>query len=174
MNKPYESFKRKIFILRHAKAETGHGLKDFDRPLADKGIQQAQELGSFLDERDWLPELIMTSPALRTKQTSKNLISSLSKRIPLEEKHIIYEGYRDDLFEVFQKTQDTHTRVMMVGHNPDIHGLAALLTTPEQSNDYLYLQTVYKTCTLAILGTNIDKWSQLRPHSCTLLSYIRL
>lgn len=174
MNKAYDRFKRKIFILRHAKAEIGQGLRDFDRPLAQRGIQDAQALGGYLQDHGWLPDLIITSPALRTKQTMQNLQAPLDQKISYEENQTIYDGHRGDLLEIINKASDGYERIMMVGHNPDIHGIAALLTIPEANTEYHKLQTMYKTCTLSILGTNAESWADVTPQSCELLEYIRL
>ena len=62
---------RELQLLRHAKSdwETG-ALNDFDRPLAKRGLNQAPGIGTWLLEEDLVPDLVLSSPAQRAKETA--------------------------------------------------------------------------------------------------------
>ena len=64
---------KEILLLRHAKSSwknSSNGqLNDIDRPLNKRGLEDATYIGIYLKKLDLFPDLILSSPALRTKQT---------------------------------------------------------------------------------------------------------
>ncbi len=58
-----------LYLLRHAEAEP-YRADDFSRKLTDKGERQARLVGAFLDEKGLKPDLILSSPVLRARQTA--------------------------------------------------------------------------------------------------------
>lgn len=60
-----------IGFLRHAEAEDGHG-SDFGRKLTPKGLEQAAKAGKFFQRNGLLPDLIVTSPVVRARQTPRS------------------------------------------------------------------------------------------------------
>ena len=69
---------RELQLLRHAKSdwETG-ALNDFDRPLAKRGLKEAPGVGAWLLEEGRVPDLVVSSPAQRAKETAL-LVCALS------------------------------------------------------------------------------------------------
>ena len=62
---------KKLLLIRHAKAEKDITVKDIDRPLKYIGIQDATFMAERLKERSLIPQILITSPALRTKTTAE-------------------------------------------------------------------------------------------------------
>ena len=61
---------RQLMLLRHAKAELGGpGMTDFERPLAGRGRKAAARMGRYLAENGLAPDLVLCSPARRTRET---------------------------------------------------------------------------------------------------------
>jgi phosphohistidine phosphatase len=60
---------RSIVLLRHAKAERPTGAADADRPLTARGHADAAAAGAWLAHGGYLPEVVICSPAKRTRQT---------------------------------------------------------------------------------------------------------
>lgn len=61
---------RTLFLLRHAKASRDDAmLDDFDRPLTERGIEDAALMGQLIADRGWWPARALVSPAMRTRQT---------------------------------------------------------------------------------------------------------
>ena len=60
---------RTLVILRHAKAERPAELADADRPLTQRGHADAAAAGAWLAARGYRPDLVLCSPAKRTRQT---------------------------------------------------------------------------------------------------------
>ncbi|MEI9417788.1 histidine phosphatase family protein [Mesorhizobium sp. Cs1321R2N1] len=69
---------KQLLLLRHAKSSWDDpDLDDFDRPLAERGLKAARLIGRELAARDWLPDLALVSPALRTRDTWRLVASEL-------------------------------------------------------------------------------------------------
>jgi phosphohistidine phosphatase len=63
-----------ILFLRHAKSSWNHpGLSDFDRPLANRGLKDAPSMGKFLHGAGYSPQVVVSSPARRARQTTELL-----------------------------------------------------------------------------------------------------
>src|SRR5205823_3269897 len=66
-----------LLLLRHAKSSwDDSSLRDFDRPLAPRGKRDAPSMGRVLKEQGPLPDLIISSPAVRAKETIEAFVKS--------------------------------------------------------------------------------------------------
>ncbi|MEL7147269.1 MAG: histidine phosphatase family protein [Bacteroidota bacterium] len=120
---------KKIFLIRHAEAAMPDGgMKDFDRPLTASGIRDATHLGKYLAKRDILPDVFLSSSALRTRQTSEEIALQIKYEIQkISFKDRLYEpSVRELLMEINQLGQGNV--VLMVSHNPSISYLAEYLS----------------------------------------------
>ena len=62
---------RRLYIIRHGKSSWDHEmLDDIDRPLADRGLRNAEEMALRFKERELVPQLVYTSPANRALNTA--------------------------------------------------------------------------------------------------------
>lgn len=156
---------KKLYILRHAKSSWDNPiLADFERPLNERGINTAHFMGEFITENEFLPDLILSSPATRARETS-NIVKKkahLHADIKLEEN--IYEASPQTLLKVVSELKENFQSVLLVGHNPGLEGLIKLLTTENQS---------MPTAGLAVIELNIEKWNEVKPESGNLLDMIR-
>ena len=61
-----------VLILRHAKSSWSNpSLADIDRPLNKRGKNDAPRMGTLIKEQDIVPDLILSSPALRARKTAE-------------------------------------------------------------------------------------------------------
>lgn len=60
---------RTLVLLRHAKAESAAGTPDIDRRLTSRGHADAAAAGAWLGNQRCWPQLVICSPARRTRQT---------------------------------------------------------------------------------------------------------
>jgi phosphohistidine phosphatase len=112
-----------LILLRHGKAEDGHPRGDFARELTEKGRQQAERAADLLKRLDRLPEVVLTSPRVRARQTAEAFCRAAGCAAPVVEPWIDC-GMRPEsaLGELVGYTG--FERVMMVGHEPDFSALA--------------------------------------------------
>lgn len=74
---------KQLLLIRHAKSDWGNaGLRDFDRPLNGRGKSSAPEMAERLVKQQIVPELIVSSPALRAITTAQYFATAW--HIPLE------------------------------------------------------------------------------------------
>ncbi|WP_239089612.1 SixA phosphatase family protein [Sphaerimonospora thailandensis] len=113
---------RTLVVVRHAEAGHVPGLPDRERPLTEGGEHDAREAGELIGRLN--PELVVCSPAVRTRRTAE----LLDLDAPVEIEREIYEAYPEELLELLCRTDpDVHTLVL-VGHNPGVHQLVLGLT----------------------------------------------
>ncbi|WP_326599744.1 SixA phosphatase family protein [Streptomyces sp. NBC_01803] len=117
---------RRIVLLRHAKAEWPE-VSDHDRPLAERGRKDAPVAGRWLAGAGLSPELTLCSTAVRARETWKLCAPELPRRPRTVYDERLYEASVGELIAVINDVEDEVRDVMMVGHNPAIHGLADAL-----------------------------------------------
>ncbi|NUR89718.1 MAG: histidine phosphatase family protein [Nonomuraea sp.] len=107
-------------MLRHAKAAQVPGLADSERPLTDRGQDDARRAGDELRSLDLEPDLVLCSPALRTRQTAELAFPGMS----ISYERDIYQAYPEELLELVHRIEAEHATVVLCGHNPGVHELA--------------------------------------------------
>lgn len=115
-----------LILWRHAEAEPGHeGLPDLERALTSKGQKQAKRMGKWLDSQ--LPEncRILVSPAVRTVQTAEGLGRKYKTHAEL------VPGAEPEAILLAANWPAGRETVVIVGHQPTLGQVAALLLTGE-------------------------------------------
>jgi len=154
---------KNIYFLRHAKSSwNDFRLKDFDRPLATRGIQDADLMGNYFLSKKIKLDLIISSPSRRTKETIDHFFLKTRQNIVYEEK-IYHCGIEEILSELYGLDESIKS-VMVVGHNPSMHEITEHLTGK-------YLEK-YPTCGLAALSY-IDIWTELKERSADLEFFLK-
>jgi phosphohistidine phosphatase len=116
-----------IQLLRHGKAAPhGHPEGDFARELVEKGRDQARRAARFLAAADCLPELVLTSPVLRARQTAGIFCETAGLEAPLLQPWLAC-GMRPEVAAAELAGFREFARVMIVGHEPDFSSLVEWL-----------------------------------------------
>lgn len=125
---------RQLILLRHAHAmPAAPGQADFDRALSPEGLAEAEAAGQWLQARGLQPDRVLCSPARRTRETLEPVLSTLGYADQRLEQDI-YEASCGTLIALVDAHRDVE-RLMLVGHNPGLEQLVALLDRG-QSGDY--------------------------------------
>jgi phosphohistidine phosphatase len=116
-------------IVRHAKAERPAGVADLDRPLTQRGHADAAAAGAWLAARGYRPDLVLCSPAKRTKQTWRGVSVALAGTPAPEVRYesALYYGGPEEALDLVREVPETIGAVLLVGHNPGVSMLSALL-----------------------------------------------
>lgn len=130
--------KYQLIIMRHAKSDWSEaGRSDFDRPLTNRGIKAAKQMGKWLKHKQFRLDRILCSPALRAKQTCHRVVNELS--LPETEVYLeptIYDASCNDLIAlVKQYSKGIHT-LLIIGHNPGLDQLLCNLSQDPPPVDY--------------------------------------
>jgi phosphohistidine phosphatase len=120
-----------LFLVRHAKSSRDDpSLPDRDRPLDDRGRQDAPKMGKRLAKRDVKPDLLLSSPALRALTTAQLIAEEIGyKRKDIVVDDRLYASSADDLLAVIRALDKKLNRVMLFGHNPEFADLAHRLSS---------------------------------------------
>jgi len=126
---------RTLTIIRHAKSSWDDlYIRDFDRSLNDRGINDAPRIGRALKKKDFTPDVIVTSPAVRAKQTAQFICDEVNYSYSdIIEEPAIYEASLAHLQSLIE-AQPTHIQhLALIGHNPGLESLC-LYTEGESIN----------------------------------------
>jgi phosphohistidine phosphatase SixA len=119
---------RELLLLRHAEAmSAGPDGRDTERPLSLHGEAQARAAGAWLAEHGAAPDAVLCSPARRTQMTADAVGKAL--RVPKPQfVHAIYRATPGELLALIENHAPDARQVLLVGHNPGMEELLALLT----------------------------------------------
>lgn len=163
------SFRRKImktlYILRHAKSDWNNAaLSDFERPLNERGRKIAPLMGKLMKERNFTPQLIISSPAVRAKQTAELIKENARIESEIKFDSRIYEAHPQTLLKIVSEIDDANDSALIVGHNPGFENLVRILTAKIEP---------MPTAALAIVDLNINHWNQTSSATGTLRDLLR-
>jgi phosphohistidine phosphatase len=158
---------RTLYLLRHAKSSWDDpGIPDRERVLAPRGRKASKRIASHLDREGIRPELVLCSPARRTRETLDRIGDALgAPKVVFDEQ--LYGADDDELLSRLHEVPDRFGSVMLVGHNPGIADLLALLAADRRS-----LPGEVPTGALATLSVPVDEWADLAPHSARLDAFV--
>lgn len=157
---------KQIIFVRHAKTEPwDFGKEDFSRKLTKRGIHDSEIIAKSLKSKSLIPEKVYTSSALRAVETTDIFLEHLE----IDADRIVT---MDDLYE-YVSTQDIQDligecpneqeSIMIVGHNPWISNVAAML-----SKDF---HSILATTGTVVLEYKVKKWSEVHPGKGKLIYY---
>jgi phosphohistidine phosphatase len=161
---------RTLILLRHAKAETPGDIDDYERALTARGDSDATAAGSWLADEKVHPDLVICSPAKRTRQTWQHTAVALAngeKSRPSPEVHYeddLYWGGRTEVFDLLRAVPDTIRTILVVGHNPTMSEVSALLMPDDQFTGAV---VEMKTAGLAV-HTGDRPWALVEPGAMRL------
>ena len=155
--------KRELILMRHGKSDWSKPLSDYLRPIKKRGYREAQKVGEWLKEEGLVPDLIISSPAQRARETAETVAKSMgydTGNIFWNES--VYMADVSELLDAIATTPDECTRLMVVGHNPGLEDLVFYLTKEVDIPDD---GKVMPTATVAVMSTERD-WADLEHASC--------
>ena len=140
-----------LYLLRHAKSSwADESMRDFDRPLANRGREACAVVGEFIEEKGIEFELVLVSTAVRTRETIALVKDRAKFQAEVRYDERIYEATTSQLVEVISQVENDRKSVLLVGHNPGIEDLLALLTGEHHQ---------VTTATFAKIELNASEWS---------------
>ena len=119
-----------VIFLRHAKSDWHAGASnDIERPLNQRGRHAAAAVGSFLAETSHVPDLVLCSPATRTRQTLELAMEAGGWTSPTETADELYYGSVNHMIALACQRRAPVT--MLVGHEPTTSTAIGRLTGAE-------------------------------------------
>lgn len=129
---------KRLTLIRHAKSSwEDETLADHERPLGKRGERDAPRMGERLRARHARPSLIVSSTALRAKQTAEIIADALEyPRELIDYAPALYMASPDTILGLAAAQDDGHSDVALVAHNPGLLELTRSLL-PDWPHDNL-------------------------------------
>lgn len=147
---------KRVIIVRHAKAVPYGYDDDIERDLAERGEEDADLISKEVANQKILPDLIISSPANRARQTAEIFARNLhypTDKIRLEKK--LFTGKSPENFLLMlQDLEEEFNTVFVFGHNPSV---------------YYYMNHLLRhfvedvpTCSTIAIDFNVNSWNDLK------------
>jgi phosphohistidine phosphatase len=166
-------FLKRIWIMRHAKSDwSSPELSDFERPLNKRGKRNAPSMGKWMRKTGQSPDLIVSSPAERARQTVQLVCRQLGAAVSgsagggyegaIEWWEEMYPGIVQQTIEHLKNLGADAKHVLLVGHNPHMERLVSALVSEGS------LRVRLPTASIAVLHSDIENWQELEPATTEL------
>lgn len=139
-----------VYLLRHAHAAWARpGQRDFDRPLDDRGVTDAQLVAAAFAQYSLLPATILCSTARRCQETCEIFLDHLPERPTLISDDQLYS--QDENYYVEALAAQSETPVLLIGHNPMMEDTTRALSASANDRPGERLQKGFPTAGLATI-----------------------
>lgn len=159
---------RSLILMRHAK-QSALAARDHDRPLTDTGRDDARRVGVRLAGIGPIPELVLSSTALRCRETCQALSTGLGEALEVDFEPRLYNASSRGLLNAITGVDDAIERLLLLAHNPGISMLGLELGEMSEA-DHAALRAGFTPATIAcfeIEGT----WSTVSAQTARLLRF---
>ncbi|HSM23786.1 MAG TPA: histidine phosphatase family protein [Anaerolineaceae bacterium] len=142
-----------LLVMRHAKSSwKDQEIPDHDRPLKKRGRKDIVNMAKILKKKGLVPDHIISSTAVRAKDTASLMIEKLNYKGKIELVEEFYMAEPEAYIEHIAKVPKNVDTLLIIGHNPGLEGL--VMTLGDKINSL-------PTGSIAKLYLFIDKWSEL-------------
>ena len=163
---------RRLFLVRHAKAEPAVGRDDYERKLTDRGREDARRMAAALKARNMAPEVLIHSGAARAMETAEIFAAMWENKIPLEKDLRIYDASPSTLFAIVRGLPDSRKRAALVGHNPGLAEFALSLVGSGAQEEIRRMALKFPTCAVAALDFRVQAWDDAERGSALLSLFL--
>jgi phosphohistidine phosphatase len=170
---PEEPPMRRLMLLRHAKSDwAAAGARDQERPLSARGREAAPKMGAYMARHALMPDLIMASTAVRVGQTLDLVLPAFDESPKVVRDERLYEAEGGKLLDVIKEAPRSAHSLLLVGHNPGLAELAALLMAAGDVEARQRLIEKFPTAALAVIDFALDDWAKVHPKAGRLDRFV--
>ncbi len=145
---------KKIILFRHGKSDwKASYASDHERPLARRGEAAADRMGRFLAAAGEVPDLAVTSTAVRASETLRRAILAGGWRCRVEESDELYLASSGELLSYIRFLHESDAAVVLVGHEPSWSALLARLVGGGAFR--------FPTATMARIDLDVGTWDEV-------------
>jgi phosphohistidine phosphatase len=110
-------------------------------------------MGKLLRREDIIPDLIVSSTAVRAKKTAELVANACKYKGKIAFDNLLYGTNSRRYLRTIEGLSDKYITVLLVGHNPTVEETIEILTNSPD--------IIMPTCALAQIILRIQKWSDL-------------
>ena len=166
---------RLLLLMRHGKAENSSGQLDHERALAERGQSQARLVGEYLAAQNVEVSRVLVSDSTRTAQTWEGVRSQMTDfdgEVTSHEE--IYSGGPSELLSLVRGVAPKHAVVLVIGHEPTISSLSALLADDDSDAGATAQARIgMPTGSMSVLSGSLENWEALGEDALTLHTIVR-
>ena len=154
---------KRLILMRHAEAGWHINMDDHERPLSASGIRDAKKIGSWLKEKAYMPDEVISSTSVRTRET----LSYLLLDCPQIFERSLYLADADQRKSTLQ-TLLSET-VILLAHNPGITELAHDLMNHEEKHENFM---DFPAASTLVIDFKPDRWSEIKSDSGIFVDFV--
>ncbi len=153
-----------LILFRHAKSSWDDPtLEDFDRPLTARGKKAAPKMAAHLAKQGFVPDLILCSASLRTRQTLDLALPAFAPKPKVDYAAALYEASLPTLLAIVRDAPEDARKLMVIGHNPGLQSFALYLVGRGEPAMRRALAGKLPTAGIAAITFKAESWSGLQP-----------
>lgn len=156
---------KNLYLIRHAKSDWDNPkLSDRERPLNKRGKRDAPKMAEILHKKNIDPQLLISSPSVRTMTTAKYFCEKLKydyNKITVD--NDIYLASLETLISIIKNMDDNLNSVVMFAHNPGITELVNNLSKEKVNN--------VPTCGIAAISFEANHWNEINKSNSSLVFF---
>ncbi|TMV03277.1 histidine phosphatase family protein [Ruegeria sediminis] len=156
---------RTLILIRHAKSSWDDlTLDDHDRPLNKRGRRSAEAIGAWLKRKGWLPDEVLSSTSVRTRETWARMALDVDKVTFTGD---LYHASPEETLSLLSEAKgDT---VLLLGHNPGFAEFAGEIVDEAPMHARFF---DFPTCATAVIRFDIDDWRDVKWHSGEAVDFV--
>jgi phosphohistidine phosphatase len=120
-------------------------------------------MGRFIKKERLKPDLVLSSPAVRARDTIRIVLESAGLAVAVRYEPDIYLASCARLLEVVSQIENDRHRVVVVGHNPGMEELIHRLTGVARP---------MPTAALANVALDVEQWTEVSARNCGHLEWL--
>jgi phosphohistidine phosphatase len=157
---------RRLILMRHAKSSWDDpALGDKDRPLNKRGRRSAVALGKWLAEKGYLPDVVLCSSAVRTRETLDGLKLGV---VPTKFLDSLYHASTNLIREVLHD-KGAGNCLLIITHNPGCANFADRILSDPHDHDRFH---DYPTGATLVADLPIDDWEEAQFHTGSVVDFV--
>ncbi|MBT8309462.1 MAG: phosphoglycerate mutase [Flavobacteriaceae bacterium] len=153
-----------LYLVRHAKSSWEFDVIDHERPLNKRGFKDAKLVSKHLKDKLKLPDLVMSSDAMRAKTTAYIFMKNLGMdedEVVLN--HQLYDFSGRNLTKTISDCDDDVNTLMVFGHNHAMTSFVNAYGDKPTGN--------VATSGFTHIEFDIDSWKDLKPGKTKISLY---
>ena len=145
---------KSIILFRHAKSDWNATYSsDHQRPINQRGIKASKLMGSYLAKINEIPDLVISSSALRALETMENAISAGNWESKINIEKEVYHASVSTLIDLIKRTKNIYSKICIIGHEPTFSYFIKSITDESISK--------FPTATMAKIVLKVESWNKI-------------
>jgi phosphohistidine phosphatase len=151
----------RLALLRHSEAHPHAQGGDKDRSLTKAGRKMAVRMGKYCRDMSLVPDLVLVSPAQRTKETYEIVAEQIGRDLKVTFDPALYNATSTTIKMLIAEVSSDRKLVLVVGHNPGIAESAIALSGQGDPGMLAEMRAHFPAPALAIIDFQMESWAEI-------------